>query len=51
VLINSTLEMIPPLRGFLLNAPGEIALRCALSVGLVVLIVHAMSRRKIYWRT
>jgi len=51
VLINSVLELIPPLRGVLTGSPGESLVRSALSVLGVVLIVRAMSRRRIYWRT
>jgi hypothetical protein len=50
VLLNSVFEMIPPLRDFMLNTPGEIALRCGVSVAMVVLITRYFSRKKIYWR-
>jgi predicted acyltransferase len=51
VLINSVLELIPPLRGVLRGSLGEAMVRSLLSVGLVVLIVRYMSRKRIYWRT
>ena len=51
ILINSVLELIPPLRGVLRGSFGEALVRSLLSVGLVILIVRTMSRRRIYWRT
>ena len=51
VLINSVLEMIPPLRGFMQQSVPLSFLRSALTTVAVVLIVSAFSRRKIYWRT
>jgi predicted acyltransferase len=51
VLINSALEMIPPLRGFMQQSLPLSFLRSALTTVAVVLIVSAFSRRKIYWRT
>lgn len=51
VLLNSALELIPPLRGALRQSAGEIALRMALETVAVVLIVRFMARRRIYWRT
>ena len=50
ILINSALELIPPLRGVLRGSFGEAMVRSLLSVGLVILIVRAMSRKRIYWR-
>ncbi len=51
VLINSALEMIPPLRGFMQQSLPLSFLRSALTTVAIVLIVGAVSRRKIYWRT
>lgn len=51
VLINSALELIPPLRDALNGSPWTSVLRSALEVVAVVLIVRAVSRRRIYWRT
>jgi predicted acyltransferase len=50
ILINSTLELIPPLRGVLRGSLGEAMVRSLLSVGLVILIVRTMSRKRIFWR-
>ena len=50
ILINSALELIPPLRGVLRGSFGEAMVRSLLSVGLVIVIVRAMSRKRIYWR-
>jgi hypothetical protein len=51
ILINSILEMIPPFRGVLRGSFAEAMVRSLLSVGLVILIVRYMSRKRIYWRT
>jgi predicted acyltransferase len=51
VLINSALEMIPPLRGLMQQSLPLSFLRSALTTVAVVLIVGAVSRRKVYWRT
>lgn len=51
VLLNSVFEMIPPLRGVLRASPGESMLRSMLTVALVVVIVRAFTRQRIYWRT
>jgi predicted acyltransferase len=51
VLINSALEMIEPLRGFMRGSPGLSFLRSVLSTVAVVLIVGAFTRRKVFWRT
>jgi predicted acyltransferase len=51
ILINAVLELIPPMRGVLRGSLGEAMVRSLLSVGLVVLIVRYMSRKRIYWRT
>jgi len=51
ILLNSVFELIPPLRGVLRGSLGEAMVRSLLSVGLVILIVRTMSRRRIYWRT
>lgn len=51
VLLNSALELVPPLRGVLRGSPGEIALRMLLETVAVVLLVRFFTRRHIYWRT
>lgn len=51
VLLNSALEMIPPLRGVLRQSAGEIALRMLLETIAVILIVRFFARRRIFWRT
>jgi predicted acyltransferase len=51
VLINSALEMIPPLRGVMQQSLPLSFLRSALTTVAVVLIVSAVSRRKVFWRT
>jgi hypothetical protein len=51
ILLNSILELIPPMRGVLRGSLGEAMVRSLLSVGLVILIVRYMSRKRIYWRT
>jgi predicted acyltransferase len=51
ILINSILELIPPMRGMLRASFGEAMVRSFLSVAAVVLIVRYMSRKRIYWRT
>jgi predicted acyltransferase len=51
ILINSILELIPPMRGLLRASFGEAMVRSVLSVALVALIVRYMSRKRIYWRT
>ena len=51
VLINSILEMIPPLRGVLRSNPGEMLLRSLLEVTLVMLVVRFTARRRVFWRT
>lgn len=51
LLINSALEMIAPLRGFMADNVGLSFLRSVLTTAAVVAIVSALSRRKIYWRT
>lgn len=51
VFLNSLLELIPPLRGLLRGSFGEQLLRSAIQVAIVMLMVRAMSRRRIYWRT
>jgi predicted acyltransferase len=51
VLINSTLELIPPFRNLLLGSFAQGLVRSALSLVLVILIVRTMSRKRIYWRT
>jgi predicted acyltransferase len=51
VLINSLLDLIPPLRGFMQQPLALSFLRSALTTVGIVLLVSAVSRRKIYWRT
>lgn len=51
VFINSALELIPATRDLLTGSPVQAALRMVLAAGVVVLIVGAISRRRIYWRT
>jgi predicted acyltransferase len=51
VFLNSLLELIPPLRGILRASPGEAMLRSVIMVVLVVVIVQAFTRRKVFWRT
>lgn len=51
VLLNSVLELIPPLRGVLRQSAGEIALRMMLETLVVVLIVRAATRHRLLWRT
>ena len=50
VLINSAIELIPPLRGLLRASLGEAVVRSLLSVAIVVVIVRHMSRKRIFWR-
>ena len=49
-LINSALELVPPLRGMLRGSLGEALVRSVLSVALVIVIVRTMSRKRVYWR-
>jgi predicted acyltransferase len=51
VLLNSIFELIAPLRTVLRASPGEAILRSLLTVILVVIIVQAMTRRRVFWRT
>lgn len=51
ILINPVLELIPPLRPILNRSVGEAFLRGALSTALVVVIVRALTKRRIFWRT
>jgi predicted acyltransferase len=51
VLVNSALEMIPPMRAFMEQSLPLSFLRSALTTVALVLLVGAVSRRKIYWRT
>jgi predicted acyltransferase len=50
VLINSTLELIPVTRDVMSGSLGSALVRSLLSVGLVMVVVRYMSRRRIYWR-
>lgn len=51
VFFNSLLEMIPPLRGVLRDSAGGEFMRAALSTALVVLVVRAFTRKRVFWRT
>ena len=51
VLINSALDLIPPLRGFMQEPLALSFARSVLTTVGIVLLVGAVSRRKIYWRT
>jgi predicted acyltransferase len=51
VLINSALEMIPALRGFMRDSVPLSFARSVLTTAAVVMIVSAVSRKRIYWRT
>lgn len=51
VLMNSALEMIPPLRGVLRNSAGEVLLRTLLETTAAILIVRYATRKRVYWRT
>jgi predicted acyltransferase len=51
VFLNSVLEMIPVMRPVLRGSPGEALLRTLLVTALVVVIVQAFTRRRVYWRT
>lgn len=50
LLINAALEMIPPLRDFMRQSLALSFLRSALTTVGVVVLVSALSRRKIFWR-
>lgn len=51
VFLNSLLELIPAVRPVLRGSPGEALLRSLIVTALVVAIVQAFTRRRIYWRT
>jgi hypothetical protein len=51
VLLNSVIELAPPLREFMLGSPLPIMIRCLAEVVLVAVITRYLSRRQIYWRT
>jgi hypothetical protein len=51
ILINSALELAPPFRDVLNGSPGQAMIRSAIEVLLVVVIVRAASRNRIFWRT
>lgn len=51
VFLNSLLEMIPAMRSVLRGSAGESFLRSLITTVVVVLIVQAFTRRRIYWRT
>lgn len=51
VFINAILELIPATRGLLTGSAAQATLRMLLATALVVAIVSAVTRRRIYWRT
>ncbi len=51
VFLNSLLELIPAVRPILRGSPGEALLRSLLITALVVAIVQAFTRRRVFWRT
>ncbi len=51
VLINSILELIPAASDALQGSTGEVVLRSSLLTVVVMLIVQAVTRRRIFWRT
>ncbi|CAN5293620.1 DUF5009 domain-containing protein [soil metagenome] len=51
VFLNSLLELIPAARPILRGSPGEALLRSLLVTALVVVIVQAFTRRRVFWRT
>ncbi len=51
VLLNSTFELIPAMRGVLMATPEQAFLRSAIMTVLVVLIVQWTTRKRIFWRT
>lgn len=51
VLLQSVLEMIPPMRAVLMGSPGQAMIRTIISVIIVVLIVRWTTRKRIFWRT
>ena len=51
VFLNSILETIPQARGVLRDSGGAVFLRSVLSTIVVVLIVRAFTRNRIFWRT
>lgn len=51
VFLNSLLEMIPAMVTLLRGSPGESILRSILTTVVVVLVVQAFTRKRIYWRT
>lgn len=51
LLINSLLELVPAMRGVLRESAGASFLRSLLETTAAVLLVRALSRRRIYWRT
>jgi predicted acyltransferase len=50
LLINSVLELVPFTRDALTGSLGLAMVRSLLSLGLVILLVRTMSRKRIYWR-
>jgi predicted acyltransferase len=51
VFLNSLLELIPAMRSVLRGSPGESILRSLITTVVVVLIVQAFTRKRIFWRT
>jgi len=51
VLINSILELIPPLRPVLQSTPTQSLIRSVICCIGVILLVRMLSRKRIYWRT
>jgi hypothetical protein len=51
LLINSLLELSPVTRDFMNGSFGPAMVRSLLSLGLVIVAVRYMSRKRIYWRT
>lgn len=50
VFLNSALEMVPALRPALRSSAGLSLVRSALTTVVVVLIVQAVTRGRVYWR-
>lgn len=51
VLINSILELIPPLRPVLQATAAQSFVRSVICCIVVIMLVRALSRKRIYWRT
>ncbi len=50
-LLNSLFELIHPLQPVLESTPAESVLRSAIMTVITVVIVRAVTRRRIFWRT